>query len=322
MILITGGLGFIGLHTARALLAVGETCVLTQHHVKRIPDILKEEIGSRLFIEQLDVTDANAFLKLGENYPITGIIHLAVSWTRTPGSRVLELFEDIQANMIGLVNALEAARVWNVKRILVASTLNVYGDQSALPWREDQPLSLTAPDFVSAIKKPNEIVADYLARQTGIECIQMRFGGIYGPLNPWNATPNVLVQAAVTGATSDLAHVLGGIRAQEGSDLCYVKDAAHAVALLQVAETLHHRVYNIATGRPTTNQDIVTAIKELIPEAVIELPSEDEGAEPAAISYQDITRLVQDTGYQPQYTTKQAIADYIAWLQANNNGRG
>lgn len=322
MILITGGLGFIGLHTARALLARGETCVLTQHRMTRIPEILKEEIGSRLFIEQLDVTDSNAFLKLGENYPITGIIHLAVSWTRTPGPRVVELFEDIQANMIGLVNALEAAQAWKVKRILMASTLSVYGDESAVPWREDQPLSLTAPEFVSAIKKCNEIVADYLARQTGIECILLRFGGIYGPLSPWNSPPNVLVHAAVTGTKPDLANVLGGVRAQEGSDLCYVKDAAHAVALLQMTETPHHRVYNIATGRPTTNQDLVAAIKEVIPEFVIELPSEDKGAEPAAIPYQDITRLVQDTGYQPQYTTKQAIADYIAWLQAGNNGRG
>ncbi len=124
MILITGGLGFIGLHTARAL---------TQHHVTRIPEALQEEIGSRLFIEQLDVTDANAFLKLGEKYPITRILHLAVSWTRNPGTHALELFEDIQANMIGLVNALEAAQAWKVKRILVASTLNVYGDERTLP---------------------------------------------------------------------------------------------------------------------------------------------------------------------------------------------
>ncbi|GLV54508.1 hypothetical protein KDH_13550 [Dictyobacter sp. S3.2.2.5] len=162
-------------------------------------------------------------------------------------------------------------------------------------------------------------MADYLARQTGIECIQMRFGGIYGPLNPWNSFPNVLAQAAVTGTKLDLTNVLGGLRAQEGADLCYVKDAAHAVALLQVTETLHYRVYNIAAGRPTTNQELVAAIKEVIPEAVIALPWEDEGAEPVAIPYQDITRLVQDTGYQPQYTTKQAIADYIAWLQASNN---
>jgi UDP-glucose 4-epimerase len=318
MILITGGLGFIGLHTAHALLDRGETCVLTQHRVRRIPKMIKEEIGSRLFIESLDVTDSKALLSLGKKYSITGIIHLAVHWTRSPGSRVLELFEDIQINMLGLVNALEAAQAWKVKRILVASTLNVYGDERTVPWREDQPLFLTAPEPVSAFKKCNEIVADYLARQTGVECILMRFGGIYGPLSPWNSPPNVLVHAAVTGSKPDLTNVLGGIHAKAGSDLCYVKDAAQAVALLQMADTLHHRVYNVASGRPTTNQDLVTAIKEVIPEAQIELPSMDLGAEPAAIPYQDITRLVQDTGYRPRFTTAQAIADYVAWLQAGN----
>jgi UDP-glucose 4-epimerase len=194
----------------------------------------------------------------------------------------------------------------------------VYGDERTLPWREDQLLPLTAPDLVSAIKKSNEIVADYLTRQTGIECVMLRFGEIYGPLNPWNSLPSILVQAAVAGTKPDLAN----LSAEEGSDRCYVKNAAHAVALLQMAETLHHRVYNIAAGRPTTNQDLVTAVKEVVPEFVIELPSEGERPEPRAIPYLDITRLVQDTGYQPQYTTKQAIADFVAWLQIGNKGRG
>ena len=126
------------------------------------------------------------------------------------------------------------------------------------------------------------------------------------------------MHAAVTGTKPDLANVLGGIHAQESSDLCYVKDAAHAIALLQVADTLHYRVYNIATGRPTTNQDMVAAIKGVIPEAQIELPSRGQADRAGATPYQNITRLVQDTGYQPQFTTNQAIADYIAWLRASN----
>jgi UDP-glucose 4-epimerase len=146
----------------------------------------------------------------------------------------------------------------------------------------------------------------------------MRFGEIYGPRSPWNSLPNVLVHAAVRGTQPDLANVLGGVRALEGSDRCYVKDAAQAIALLQRAETLPHRVYNIASGRPTTNQDIVTAIKEVIPEAQIELPSEGERTDAGIPAYQDITRLVQDTGYRPRFTTTQAISDYIAVLRASN----
>jgi nucleoside-diphosphate-sugar epimerase len=48
------------------------------------------------------------------------------------------------------------------------------------------------------------------------------------------------------------------------------------------------------------------------------LPSEQSRTDPDALPYQDITWLAQDTGYQPQYTTEQAIGDYIGWLRAGD----
>jgi UDP-glucose 4-epimerase len=319
MILITGGLGFIGLNTARALLAQGEACVLTQHHSAHLPEDLKDEMGSRLFIEPLDAIDINAFLALGEKYPMTGIVHLAARWTRNPATRAIALFEDIQVNLASLANALQAAQEWRVKRISVASTVGVYGGVTEVPLREDQPLPLTAPFAIPAFKKCGEIVCDYIAARTGVECISMRFGGIYGPLSQSRAVlPNLLVHAAIEGTKPDLAHTLGGASAQDGYDMCYVKDAARAIALLQVTETLHHQVYNVASGRPTKNQDIVEAIKKVLPDFQLELPPGPGGADPDALPYQDITWLTQDTGYQPQYTTEQAIADYIGWLRVGN----
>lgn len=319
MILITGGLGFIGLNTTRALLALGETCVLTRHQSAQLPGDLKDEIGSRLFIEPLDVTDVNAFLALGEKYPMTGIIHLAARWTRNPGTRALALFEDIQVNLASLANALEAAQQWRVKRISVASTVGVYVGATQTPAHEDQPLPLTGPFSIPAFKKCGEIVTDYLTPRIGVECISMRFGGIYGPLSQSRAVlPNLLVHAALEGTKPDLAGALGGASAQGGYDMCYVKDAARAIALLQVTETLHHRVYNVASGRPTKNQDIVDAIQKILPDFQIELPSGNAGADHDVLAYQDITWLTQDTGYQPHFTTEQAIADYIGWLRAGN----
>ena len=60
MILVTGGLGFIGLSTARSLIDLGETCVLTRFHVARDPEFMSEEFGKRAFVEQLDVTDTDS----------------------------------------------------------------------------------------------------------------------------------------------------------------------------------------------------------------------------------------------------------------------
>ena len=100
--------------------------------------------------------------------------------------------------------------------------------------------------------------------------------------------------------------------------MCYVKDCARAIALLQLASRLSHRTYNIAAGKVLTNRDIAAAVKSLIPDAQIELPEGRTPARSAQGICLDISRLQADTGYQPGYDTEQAVADYIAWLRAGH----
>ena len=76
MILILGGLGFVGANTAQALLEVGEDCVLTQHHTTVFHHSCRT-IWKRIVIEPLDIMSVQALRDLGRRYPITGIIHLA-----------------------------------------------------------------------------------------------------------------------------------------------------------------------------------------------------------------------------------------------------
>lgn len=101
--------------------------------------------------------------------------------------------------------------------------------------------------------------------------------------------------------------------------MCYVKDCARAIASLQLAPRLNHRTYNIASGKAVTNWEVAAAVKELVPDARIELP---EGRRPAGSGRPpcpDITRLREDTGYQPAYDTSRAVADYLAWLREGHD---
>ena len=82
MILITGGLGFVGAHTARAFLDLGESRVPTQRRAGPPPEFLAEEVGTRAFVERLDCADRAAFLELGQRCEITGIVHLAAAGGR------------------------------------------------------------------------------------------------------------------------------------------------------------------------------------------------------------------------------------------------
>jgi UDP-glucose 4-epimerase len=320
MILVTGGLGFVGSHTTRALLDLGESCVLVQRRSPVLPDDLAGPGGQRVFTERADVTDLAALLAVGTRHQITGIVHLAGSVPWPPGAA--EPVDGARMAVGSLLNVLQAARDWQVPRVAIASTIGVYGGVVAEgPLREDVPLPMAAGHVIPAFKKIGELLADYLADATGIEIINLRispWGPGGNPMSPFTAAPQ-LVHAGARGTAPDFSALRSPAYADDGFDMCYVKDCARAIALLQLAPRLAHRTYNVASGQVLTNREVAAAVSRLVPDARIELP---EGRSPAGSGQGirlDISRLRQDTGYQPAYDTQTAVADYIAWLRAGHH---
>ncbi|MFF9070172.1 NAD-dependent epimerase/dehydratase family protein [Streptomyces sp. NPDC014891] len=312
MILVTGGLGFIGSHTVRALLDLGEDCVVVQRRARALPPVLA---GEPVRVEQADITDREALLAVGRRHDITGIVHLAGSypWPPVPDAPV----QATRNALGGLLNIAEAAQEWGVRRLGIASTIGVYfGATNDGPLREDAPLSMTAAVSIPTFKKVGEMLGGFLADTTGLDIVNYRISGTWGPLghlDPFFAAP-ALVHAAARGTATDLGHLLHPAHAEDGLDLTYVKDTGRAIALLQLAPTLNHRTYNIGSGQATTNAQIAHAIRKTIPDAQVDL--EAGGGAPHLVL--DISRLMADTGYRPEYDTDRAAADYIAWLRAGH----
>lgn len=310
---MTGGLGFIGLHTARALVDAGETCVLTQYRVRRQPDFFRDEIGQRAFVEQLDVTDAGRLAEIGERYPITGIVHLAV-----PALVGVTPAEELRVNVLGLVNLLEAAERWKVRRVSIASSGAVYAGVSEAVQREDMALRLRGDNGTEAYKKAFEIVAGYFADRTGLDLLNLRISGIWGPLYHSMANlPSRAVHAAVGGRALQPGP-RGPDHADDGGDWCYVKDCARGIASLQLAGQLRHRTYNVASGRVSTNAELVAAVQEVVPGAVLPLQPGRDPRRPGAPGHADLSRIHEDTGYEPAYDLRRGVAEYVAWLRAGN----
>lgn len=303
MILITGGLGFIGSHTARALLDLGEECVLAQRRPSSgFPGAT---------IVRVDIGDREAFLDIGTRYPISGIVHLAGAWG-TGGP-----IEDARLGVNGLLTVFEAARAWGVRRVCVASTIGVYGGVRApAPYREDMPLPMTAGHPIPAFKKIGELLSDYVADTSELDVISMRIGAVWGPggrpVSQFFVVPQ-LIHAAVNGTTPPRVHTKGAM------DLCYARDCGRAIAMLQTADRLNHRVYNVSSGTPSTHADVVAALRKATPEASFDLVDERDprwgDQEDVRL---DITRLREDTGFAPAYELDAAVADYVAWLRAGN----
>ncbi|GAB7036900.1 MULTISPECIES: NAD-dependent epimerase/dehydratase family protein [Catenuloplanes] len=311
-VLVTGGLGFIGSHTVQALLDLGEECVLVQRRTAA-----PAFNGGTVTVEQADIRDLASLRAVGERHRITGIVHLAGSMPWPPSAD--EPVEDARRALGGLFNIMQVAQEWGVRRVGVASTIGVYVSsgltEGALT--EDMLLSLGAAHPIPTFKKIGELLGGYLGAATGVEVVNYRISGTWGPRghsDPFFAAP-ALVHAAARGVAPDFSGLMAAPHAEDALDLCYVKDTGRAIALLQLADELRHATYNVASGRATSNAEVIAAIRDAVPDAAVDLPS---AAVAAPRAWLDITRLRDDTGFTPEYDTTRAAADYIAWLRAGN----
>lgn len=312
MILVTGGLGSIGAHTARALLDLGEPVVLTAHQSTQLPEFLADEPTGRVVVEPLDTTNEASFLDVGKRHEITGIVHLAVA-----RYDLADPVEYLRTSTAGLLNALEAATRWGVRRLSVASTIGVYAGSDEVPYREDAALPAVAAHQIPVFKKAAESFAALIGDTAGFEAVSLRIGTVWGPLgvpdNPFLPLPRLL-SAAAWGEEPDLTPPRPPAYADDGTDLCYVKDCGRAIALLMHARRLNHRTYNVSSGRLVRFCEVVDAINAAVPGANITLPAGRNPDRPLD-THLDISRLRDDTGFEPEYDVDRAVPDYVDWLR-------
>ena len=315
MLLIIGGMGFIGMHTVRHVLDAGEDVVIGVHSSRREPDLFKDEIGKRVQIATVDVTNPLHIVEAVNKYSINRIAHMVA-----PRLGSLSPGDEYRTNMLGLVNVLETARVSNLDRVLVASSQSVYLGLKQGPFQEEAPLPVATSNATEAYKKSFETLGSLYANQTGVNVVFMRIGSIYGPLyySGFNL-PSRMTRAAVTGNPPDYGR--GGVPyAEDLTDWTYVKDVSKGVQLLAMADSLNHTTYNIGSGRGTANQQIAEAVSAAAPGVHFELqPGKSPSARPDP--FMDNSRIHEELGYEPQYTIGPAIAEYVEWMQATPEWR-
>ncbi|WKE67838.1 NAD(P)-dependent oxidoreductase [Streptomyces sp. WP-1] len=314
MILVTGGAGFIGSHTVRALHAAGEKCVLLQRRTPALPPQLHDVPAA---MAQGDIADLESLREVGRRHTIAGIVHLAITPPWAAGGE--DAVGAVGRALDGFLNIVRVAEEWGVRRVVVASTIGVYGGVAAEgALGEDLPLPMGYFHAIPTLKKVTELLAGQLAAESGIEIVAARISGTWGPgghlPDPFFPAPS-LAHAAARRTVPDLSGLAHQPYAEDSLDLCYVKDTGRALALLQRTPVLRHTTYNVGSGRATSNAEVIAAIAATEPGFHTELPSRDTTA---PRQWLDTTRLREDTGFTPEYDTAAAAADYIGWLRAGN----
>ncbi|MCZ6624590.1 MAG: NAD(P)-dependent oxidoreductase [Deltaproteobacteria bacterium] len=314
MIMITGGLGFLGSNLAKILCDIGERVLLTKNRHGEIPSLLAPFVGQNLKIVPVDVTSLEEVSRAIQEFGVKSIVHAAIRSEKanTP------LYQAMHVNITGTINVLEAAQKVGVQRVIFISSEAVYqGMTDTTPFKEEEKLFITSDRFIPGTKKAGEILCLMYSKEYGIETVLVRLTRVYGPLyRGMRNLPGLMVANVVKGVPIALENY----DPTEAHDFIYVKDAARALGLLLKAPSLRHRIYNLGFGRLTSIGEFADAIKKLLPEAEIHL---GDGPGPLISTKTpmdinacvDISRIHEETGFSPKFDPYRGVEHYIHWAR-------
>ncbi|HJR90602.1 MAG TPA: NAD(P)-dependent oxidoreductase [Aeromicrobium sp.] len=197
-VLITGGDGFVATNLARTLMRRGAVVTITVRHSRPVPtaDLIGNE--QRPDVEVCEMLDFPQVQRICNRHQIDTIFHLAASAIVSDAANApMTTFIN---NIEPTLNLLEAARINNIPRVIIASTDKSYGDHAdaddsePLPYRE--PYALRGLDVYSASKAAADLMAQTYAFQYKLPVLVVRSCNIYGPgdLNFSRLIPRTLLR--------------------------------------------------------------------------------------------------------------------------------
>jgi dTDP-alpha-D-glucuronic acid decarboxylase len=251
-VVVTGGCGFVGGHLVERLVARGDdvtvfdtaqTATGASGQARFVPgDILAPDTLARAIKPGVDVV-----------YHLAAVVGVDEYLARP--------LDVIDINFTGTRNVLEAARAAGA-RIVVASTSEIFGKNSAVPWREDDDrvLGSTSADrwSYSTSKALTEHLVFAFARQYGMEAAIIRFFNVYGP----RQRPAFLISRSVHRALNGLPPVVYDAGRQTRC-FTYVEDAVEGAVLAGTHPRAGGEVFNIGSMTETPVGDAIRLVAEL-----------------------------------------------------------
>jgi UDP-glucose 4-epimerase len=242
--LVTGGSGFIGSHLVDALLSYGcEVTVLDNLSSGSLANLA--QVKKRIRFYKNDIREREVLEKAAEGCEV--IFHLAaiVAVQQTIDHPI----DSAMVNDIGTLNVLAAARQVNAKRVVLASSCAVYGDDPELPKKETmtpKPLSPYAAQKLSA-----EHNARIYCELFGLETVSLRFFNVYGPRQDPASPYSGVISIFMTRAASNQNPIIYG-DGNQSRDFVFVEDVVKANLLAAGKDNVGGKVFNIGTGSPVT----------------------------------------------------------------------
>jgi UDP-glucuronate 4-epimerase len=327
-ILVTGAAGFIGFHTATALLARGETVAgvdnLNAYYDVRLKEARLAQLKAhpRFRFIRADFADRPAMKALFEEVRPDRVVHLGAQAGVRYSIENPEAY--IDSNLVGFLAILEGCRHTGVKHLVYASSSSVYGANAAIPFAEDRSSTDHPVSLYAATKRSNELMAHTYAHLYGLPVTGLRFFTVYGPWGRPDMAYFKFTKAMLAGETIDVFN-----NGQHARDFTYIDDIvtgvvntldrpAHGVAdgtvLTPATSAAPFRVYNIGNNKPVELLDMIAILERLlgIKARTRMLPMQMGDVH---TTFANVDALMRDTGFSPSTPIEQGLAQFVSWYR-------
>ena len=333
MILVTGGMGYIGSHTVVELLNSNYEVVVVDNLSNSsilVKDRIKKITNKDFKFYNVDVTDKESLKKVFEENKIDSIIHFAAF--KAVGESVEKPLEYYENNLVGALVVFELMKEFNVNNFVFSSSATVYGKPKSCPIKEDFSLSTTNPygatklmiedimrDLSKADKNLNLVILRYFnpigAHESGL--IGEEPKGIPNNLMPY-------ITKVAVGQLNELSVFGDDYDTKDGTgvrDYIHVVDLAkgHVASIKKLEENPGLLTYNLGTGEGYSVLDLVKAFEKV---NNIKIPYKIIDRRPGDIDmcYADPTKAFDELGWKAEFGIERMCEDSWTWQSNNPNG--
>jgi UDP-glucuronate 4-epimerase len=308
-VLITGGAGFIGSHTAERLLAEGATLtVLDDFNDFYDPAIKRanlEALQRRARVVEGDIRDRDTVEKLCQEGKFHTIIHLAARAGIRPSISDPELY--LSTNINGTFRLLEGARISGVKRFIFASSSSVYGTNEKVPFNEADAITNTISPYAVTKLAGEQLCSNY-TNLYGLRTVCLRFFTVYGP----RQRPDLAI-SKFTRLIRDGRPVPRFGDGSTARDYTYVDDIVDGIMASLHYEGAPFDIFNLGGSQTTTLNELIEAVESALgKKAIIEALPFQPGDVP--LTFADISKAQRLLGYSPLTPVSTGIPRYVEWF--------
>jgi UDP-N-acetylglucosamine/UDP-N-acetyl-alpha-D-glucosaminouronate 4-epimerase len=305
MVVVTGGLGFIGSHLVEALCQKNEVIIVDNESTGKLENIKHLELDN-ISVDLGDITQ----IDLTNTFDGCDYVFHHAALASVPASVADPLLCN-RVNITGILKVLLAARDTEVKKVIFASSSAVYGDNNDFPISEKAFLRPLSPYAVS--KATGEMYCQNFTDIYGLPTASLRYFNVFGP----RQDPNSQYAAVIPKFIEALRNVQQPIIYGDGEqtrDFIYVKDVVRANIL--GAESDVTGVFNIASGKSITINQLLKIIAKIMGKDLNPLHTETRPGD-IKHSLADITKA-KSFGFRLNTNFKEGIRETVNCFIDNN----